>query len=357
MTRIRSVRARPVIVPMPEPHQTASGTITESPLVLTDVTTDDGPAGQSIVFTYTAAALAPTAQLVRQIGESLVAETAAPGEVGRKLARRFRLLGTEGLVGMALAALDMALWDAAARRHEVSLARLLGATERPIHAYGAVGYDGEAKSAQVAEAWAKKGFTGVKAKIGYPTIEEDLAVVRAIRRAVGPKVSVMVDYNQSLTASAATQRIRALDAEGLTWIEEPTLAHDLAGHARVAREAKTPIQCGENWWGPDEVGRAIDAGASDLVMLDAMKVGGVSGWMRGAALAEARGIPVSSHLWPEVSAQLLAASGTADWLEYADWWNAVVSEPLRIENGMALPASGPGSGVSWNERVVESLIR
>jgi mandelate racemase len=168
---------------------------------------------------------------------------------------------------------------------------------------------------------------------------------------------VMVDYNQSLTPSAATQRIRALDAEGLTWIEEPTLAHDLAGHARVAREAKTPIQCGENWWGPDEVGRAIDAGASDLVMLDAMKVGGVSGWMRGAALAEARGIPVSSHLWPEVSAQLLAASGTADWLEYADWWNAVVSEPLRIENGMALPAGGPGSGVSWNERVVESLIR
>ena len=357
MNRIRAVRARPVIVPLPEAHQTASGTITESPLVLTDLTTDEGAVGHSIVFTYTAVALAPTAQLVRQIGESLVGDAAAPAEVGRKLAKRFRLLGAEGLLGMALAALDMALWDAEARRHEVSLAQLLGATERPIRAYGGVGYDGEAKSAQGAEAWARKGFGGVKAKIGYPTIEEDLAVVRAIRRAVGPGVSVMVDYNQSLTPPAASQRIRALDAEGLAWIEEPTLAHDLAGHARVARESRTPIQCGENWWGPDEVGRAIDAGASDLVMLDAMKVGGVSGWMRGAALAEARGIPVSSHLWPELSAQLLAASGTADWLEYADWWNAVVSEPLRIENGMALPADGPGSGVSWNERAVESLIR
>jgi mandelate racemase len=350
MTRIRSVRARAVLVPMPEPHQTASGTISESPLVLTDLATDDGATGQSMIFTYTAVALAPTAQLVKQIGEALVGEAAAPLEVSRKLARKFRLLGTEGLLGMALAALDMSLWDAEARRHAVSLARLLGATERPIRAYGAVGYDGESKSAQVAEAWAKRGFTGVKAKIGYPTAEEDLAVVRAIRRAVGPGVSVMVDYNQSLTPAAATQRIRALEDEGLAWIEEPTLAHDLEGHARIAREARTPIQCGENWWGPEEVGRAIDAGASDLVMLDAMKVGGVSGWMRGAALAESRGVPVSSHLWPEVSAQLLAASGTADWLEYADWWNGVLREPLRIEHGLAMPSTTPGSGISWNER-------
>jgi mandelate racemase len=357
MSRIRSVRARSVVVPMPEPHQTASGTIVESPLVLTDVATDDGTVGHAIVFTYTTVALAPTAQLVRQIGDSLAGESAAPAEVGRKLAKRFRLLGTEGLVGMALAALDMALWDAQAHRHEVSLARLLGVGERPIRAYGAIGYDGELKSAQVAESWAKRGFTGVKAKIGYPTVDEDLAVVRAIRKAVGPGVAVMVDYNQSLTPAVAAQRIRALDSEGLTWVEEPVLAHDLEGHARVAREARTAIQCGENWWGADEVGRAIDAGASDLVMLDAMKVGGVTGWTRAAALAEARAIPVSSHLWPEVSAQLLAASGTADWLEYADWWNAVVREPLRIEQGMAIPSAAPGSGIAWNERVVEPLVR
>jgi mandelate racemase len=150
---------------------------------------------------------------------------------------------------MALSAIDMALWDALARSQGTSLVRLLGGIEKPIPAYGAVGYDGVEGSAKVAEDWAKRGFSGIKAKIGYPTVQEDIAVVRAMRKAVGGSVAIMVDYNQSLTPSEAVQRIRALDDEGLTWVEEPTLAHDSAGHALIARAAKTPIQCGENWWG------------------------------------------------------------------------------------------------------------
>ena len=145
---------------------------------------------------------------------------------------------------MALAAVDMALWDALARTHGVSLAQLLGGVARPVQAYGAIGYDGPDDAARVAESWARRGFRGVKAKIGYPTVAEDLAVVRAIRRAAGEDVAVMVDYNQSLTPAEAVQRLRVLDGEGLAWVEEPTLAHDYAGHALVAREAETPIQCG-----------------------------------------------------------------------------------------------------------------
>ena len=123
--------------------------------------------------------------------------------------------------------------------------------------------------------------------------------------------------------------------------------------ARIAREAATPIQCGENWWGTLDLQHALDAGASDLVMLDAMKIGGVTGWMRAAALAEARGIPVSSHLWPELSAQLLCLTPTAHWLEYADWWNPILREPLVIERGMARIDDRVGTGVEWNEQAVE----
>ena len=167
-------------------------------------------------------------------------EPLAPIEIEQKLAKRFRLLGTQGLVGIALSAIDMALWDALARSHGTSLVRLLGGIEKPIPAYGAVGYDGVEGSAKVAEDWAKRGFSGIKAKIGYPTVREDVAVVRAMRKAVGDSVAIMVDYNQSLTPSEAVQRLRALDDEGLTWVEEPTLAHDYAGHALIARAAKTP---------------------------------------------------------------------------------------------------------------------
>ena len=253
---------------------------------------------------------------------------------------------------MALAGIDMALWDALARSHNVSLAALLGGAARPIPAYGAVGYDGEAGSARTAEEWARRGVRGVKAKIGYPTVAEDLAVIRSIRRAVGDGMAIMVDYNQSLTPAEAVERLRALDGEGLTWVEEPVLAHDFQGHALVAREARTPIQCGENWWGAGEMRQAITAGASDYMMADAMKIGGVTGWLRAAALAEAHGIRLSSHLWPELSAQLLSVTATAHWLEYADWWNPILAAPLRIENGMAVCEGTLGSGMEWNEEAV-----
>ena len=352
LPKIKSLRVRALRVPMTEAHRTASGVITESPLVLTDITTDAGVTGHSLVFTYTPMALQPTAQLISNFEALLTEEDLAPAAIEQKLAQRFRLLGPQGLVGIALAAIDMALWDALARLHELPLLQLLGGEERPLPAYGAVGYDGVDGSARVAERWAERGFRGIKAKIGYATVQQDIAVIRAMRAATDDDMAIMVDYNQSLTPTDAIERLRVLDAEGLYWVEEPTLAHDYAGHARIARESKTPIQCGENWWGTQDLQHAIAASASDYLMPDVMKIGGVSGWQRTAALAQAHGLRVSSHLWPEISAQLLCCTPTAHWLEYADWWNPVIAEPIRVEQGMAMVDGALGSGVSWNEKAV-----
>ena len=355
MAGIRSLNVRAVRVPMPEPHTTASGTIAESPLVLTDLALDDGTIGHSIVFAYTPLALKPLAELIRNLETLVKGDAAAPLEVEQKLARRFRLLGTQGLIGMALAAIDMALWDALARQQSLSLVRLLGGAPKPVPAYGAVGYDGIEGSARVAERWARQGITGVKAKIGYPTVADDIAVVRAMRAAVGPGVAIMVDYNQSLTPAEAVQRLRTLDDEGLTWVEEPTLAHDYAGHAHIAREVETPIQAGENWWGALDLQHALDAQATDYIMPDVMKIGGVTGWLRAASLAQPRGLRVSNHLWPEISAQLLSVTPNAHWLEYADWWNPILVQPLEIERGLAQTADRPGSGIEWNEVAIAKL--
>lgn len=354
--RIRTIKVRCVRVPLAVPHNTASGVVSESPLVLTDIECDDGIVGHSILFTYTTAALKPAAGLVSAFSDWIIGDPASPAEVELKLARRLRLLGSPGLTGMAAAAIDMALWDAAARRSKVSLARLLGGTDRPVDAYGGIGYDGVEVSARTAEDLARAGFKGIKAKIGYPTVAGDLAVVRAMRTAAGPDVAIMVDYNQSLTPTEAVQRLRVLDDEGLTWVEEPTLAHDYSGHALIAREARTPIQCGENWWGTLDIRHALDAQACDYAMPDVMKIGGVSGWLRAAALCQSRGLRVSNHLWPEVSAQLLAVTPTAHWLEYVDWWNAVLAEPLVIRNGQADFTGVIGSGIEWNEAAVARFV-
>jgi len=356
MPVIRELRVRAVRVQMPEPHRTASGVITESPLVLIDAITEEGIAGHAIVFTYTPAALRPTAELIANMEPLVKGEPLAPAVIADKLAGRFRLFGTQGLVGMALGGIDMALWDALARVHGFPLARLFGAAIKPIPAYGAVGHDGPAGSARTAEEWVKRGFGGVKAKIGYPTVAEDIDVVRTMRSAVGEGVSIMVDYNQCLTPAAAIQRLRALEDLKLAWVEEPTLAHDYQGHAQIAREIQTPIQCGENWWGPLDMRHALEAHASDYVMPEVMKMYGVTGWRRAAAMAEVQGVPISSHLWPEVSAHLLSATPLAHWLEYANWWNPIVAEPLRVERGMALPSESPGSGVAWNEQAVSKCL-
>ena len=151
----------------------------------------------------------------------------------------------------------------------------------------------------------------------------------------------------------AIARVQALDGEGLGWIEEPALADDYEGYARIREKARTPIQMGENWWGTHEMAKCLAAGATDLGMPDAMKIGGVSGWLRAAALAEAAGLPVSSHLFPEVSAHLLAVSPTAHWLEYVDWANPILQEPLRIEGGHAIVPDAPGCGIAWDEAAVQ----
>ena len=163
----------------------------------------------------------------------------------------------------------------------------------------------------------------------------------------------MVDYNQSLSVPEAIRRVQLLEEEKLVWVEEPIRADDFAGHARIAAECRTPIQIGENLWGPHDFAKSLAAGASDFVMLDVMKIGGITGWLRAASQTEAAGLPVSSHLFPELSAQLLAVSPQAHWLEYQDWAAPILQRPLELKDGFALPQTEAGCGLAWDKDAVE----
>ncbi len=350
--KIQSFDVRTVLVPM-TPHRTASGVVTASPLVLLRVRTDSGEVGSSMIFTYTPAAQKPCADLIRNCEALVAGQELAPSAIFDALNVRFRLLGAHGLVAMAISAIDMALWDALARSKQMSLHALLGAKSRPLRFYGGIGFDGVLDSARTAEFWAKSGARGVKAKIGYPRLKDDIDVIRAMRAAVGPDVAIMVDYNQSLDVVEAERRVRALDCEGLEWIEEPVLAHDFAALARLGELSATPLQAGENWWGPLDFRHAIDSGSRELLMIDPMKGGGVTGWMRIAALAQSRSMPVSNHLWPEISAQLMLATPTAGWFEYVDWWSPILREPLRLSGADAVVGDSLGTGVDFDDHAIE----
>jgi mandelate racemase len=266
-----------------------------------------------------------------------------------KLTKRYTLIGVQGIVRMAMSLIDIASWDALAKAAGVPLARFLGAAPRPIQAYNSngLGLTAVGPLADEAEKLLAGGFRAVKLRLGYATLEEDVAAVRAVRKRIGDDPSIMVDYNQALSVAEAIRRGRALDAEGVYWIEEPIRHDDYSGCAKVAREVVTPVQIGENFSQSYDMRKALDAGASDYVMPDLERIGGVTGWQRAAALAHAEGLPMSSHLYPEVSVHLLAATPTAHWLEYVDWMRAVIAEPLEIRDGMAIPNGRPGLGVEW----------
>ena len=353
---IRNVRARAVDVRIKQPAVTAAGTFASFPVVLIDTETEEGPFGRAYIFAYERFALKPLVLLIEAMGALLRGQALHPLAVEGFLQRRMRLVGAQGLIGMALGGIDMVMWDAAARAAGVPLAVLLGAEPRPVPAYGTLKNmtaDGAARDAAAA---VRQGFSGVKVKIGGGAVDADVAVIEAIRRAVGPRVAIMVDYNQVLSVPEAIARGRVLDAYGLAWIEEPTLAHDFEGHAEIARQVATPISTGESWNGVPDAMRSLASRASDYIMPDAMRIGGVTGWLRTAALAEAHGVPLSGHALPELSLPLLAATPTAHWLEYADIVEAILQQPLVLRDGCAVPPDGPGFGLEWDEKAVSAML-
>ncbi|MGL4975189.1 MAG: enolase C-terminal domain-like protein [Bosea sp. (in: a-proteobacteria)] len=351
---IHSVTARPLVVPLKHPIRTAVGTVASAPLVLIDVMTEEGVTGRAYVFTYMPMAVGAVAKLVTSIGAELKGQSAAPHLRMQGFDLRFRLIGWQGLIGMAVAGLDMAFWDAMGRAQDLAVASLLGSAPRPLRAYDSYGVVDPIKDAPMVEAALKRGFNGIKIKLGDGDLASDLANVRDVRKLIGPKIALMVDYNQSLDRAEAARRITALSEHELTWVEEPVKAEDVQGHAQLRTVSHLPIQTGENWWFPSDAHKAFEAGACDFAMPDVMKIGGVTGFMQVASLAAANGIPLSSHLFTETSAHTLAASPTAHWLEHLDIAGAVLKNPVQVVDG-AITAQGPGLGLDWDEAAVKKF--
>lgn len=351
---VRAIRATPVLVPRRFALGTSAATVREAPLLLVDLETDEGVTGRAYQFCYSAAAAPGIITFLEDIVEAVAGERIVPADIWARLSKRYTLIGVQGIVRMAMAMVDIAGWDALSQAAGMPLARFLGADPRPVRAYNSngLGLMEPAALGDEVEKLLEGGFRAVKLRLGYPTLEADVAAVRAVRKRVDDAIAVMVDYNQALTVPEAVRRAQALDGEGVFWIEEPIRHDDFAGCAEVAAVAVTPVQIGENFSQVYDMEKAMAARSCDLVMPDLERIGGVTGWLRASALAAEAGMPMSSHLYPEVSAHLLAATPTADWLEYVDWMNPLLTEPLSIVDGQAVVPASSGTGLCWNPDAV-----
>jgi L-alanine-DL-glutamate epimerase-like enolase superfamily enzyme len=258
-----------------------------------------------------------------------------------------------GLVTRAVAAIDIALWDLKAKAAELPLYKLLGGFRDrvPTYASGELwrNYDLE-MLAETAPRLVKEGFTAMKFRLGAePTASKELERVRVMREAVGPDVTLMIDINQAWDVNQAISIGRGLAEYDIYWLEDPTHYQDYAGLARIADALETPIAAGEYHYGIAPFRHMLEARSIDIVMVDLMRAGGISGWMKVAHMAEAFNLPVVTHLAPEVLMHALAAVPNGTMAEYMPWSLGLFTELPKVENGELVLPQKPGLGLEFDE--------
>jgi mandelate racemase len=295
---------------------------------------------------------------LHDFGEMLKGRKVAPVELYDLARKSLHFVGYEGQSLIAVSGLDMAAWDALAKAANLPLCVLLGGTTGAVKAYNSNGLWLQSPEALASEAIALRDegeFAALKLRLGRTDPRDDLRAIEAVRSAVGDKIELMADFNQGLNLAEALQRCHLIDDEGLAWIEEPIVYDNLDGYAQLAAQLKTPIQIGENFYGPRELHKALQRKACDLVMPDFMRIGGVTGWLRAAAIAGAAGVPMSTHLYPEVAAHVMRVTETAHWLEWQDWADPILQRPYEIRGGSLHIPDTPGLGIDWNEDAVKKF--
>jgi mandelate racemase len=430
----KSIRARAVVLKLKRPVVARIATITDWPLILIDLFTEEGIVGRSYLEPYTIKTMKYLVPALQDFGAMLKGRRVAPVELYDLARKSLHFVGYQGLSMIAVSGLDMAAWDALAKARDVPLCVLLGGSVGPVKAYNSNGLWLQAPEVVAKEAIALRdegGFTALKLRLGRDRPSDDLAAIHAIRAAVGDDMELMADFNQGLhlgdalqrchmiddeglawieepivydnfdgyaqltaelktpiqigenfygprdlyTAAVgddmelmadfnqglhlgdALQRCHMIDDEGLAWIEEPIVYDNFDGYAQLTAELKTPIQIGENFYGPRDLYTALQRKACDLVMPDFMRIGGVTGWLKASAIAGAAGIPMSTHLYPEVAAHVMRVTETAHWLEWQDWADPVLQKHYEMNDGSLHIPDVPGVGLDWNEEVVASMVK
>ena len=353
---LESVRVRAVLIPMKRPIVAKVGTYPEWSFILIDVKTKEGIVGHSYLEPYLKKAVRYIGPAIEDMAEAFKGRQLAPLDLYRDVIGTLHLLGRQGVSVIAAAGLDMAIWDALAKAAGLPLAELLGGSVGKMRTYNTNGLwllplDKLAKEA--AELVEEGNFSAIKIRLGRPKLADDLKALELVREAIGKDIQLMCDFNQGQTLQEAIWRCHALDDQGLYWFEEPVVFDNYAQSAQLTRELRTPVQIGENIYGPRSFFDAVQAQAADLYMPDLMRIGGVTGWLRAAAIAGAAGVEVSTHLYPEVAGHLMRVTETAHWLEWQDWANPVLAAPFGLEKGHLLIPDRPGSGIEWDEEAIE----
>ncbi|MFF1829951.1 mandelate racemase/muconate lactonizing enzyme family protein [Paenarthrobacter sp. NPDC058040] len=327
--------------------------MTEVVFLFAEITTEQGHSG--IGFSYSKRAGGPAQYAhAKEVAAGIIGED--PNDIGKiytKLLWAGASVGRSGVATQALAAIDIALYDLKAKRAGLPVAKLLGSYRDSVQTYNTSGGflnatldEVKARATQSIE----EGIGGIKIKVGLPDSKEDLRRVAGIREHIGPDVPLMVDANQQWDRATALRMGRQLEEFNLIWIEEPLDAYDFEGHAHLAQALDTPIATGEMLASVAEHKGLINARGCDIIQPDAPRVGGITQFLRLAALADERGLGLAPHFAMEIHLHLAAAYPTEPWVEHFDWLDPLFEERLETKNGRMIVPDRPGLGVTLSEQ-------
>ncbi len=354
--KITSINIRAANVPLNIPIEAHLGTFKNWPYICLDIHTNSQVIGRSYIGPYLVEQLPSIAHCLKSLSDKFINNTLAPHKIYLEGMKHLSLLGFKGIGLYALAAFDIAIWDAVSKAYDAPLANYLGGVINPVKTYNSRGLwlIKNEKIAKEAEVLRNEGnFSAIKMRIGRGSFKEDEDAFKEVKRGAGDDIIILSDYNQCFTTKEAIRRCQELDKIGFFWFEEPIKYNEYKDLSKICKTINTPITIGENFHGISDLMLAIENESCDMIMPDLMRIGGVSNWLKLAAISEAHNIEVSTHLFPEVSAHLMMVTPTADWVEWVDWQNPILKEPYKVENGYLMIPDKPGTGIEWNEKILE----
>jgi len=354
--RITGAMTKVVRLPVDPPIKTAIHDARFIDHVLLRLESAEGHHGIGHLFAFGAFRAHALDATLRDLLSHLVgSEVHHPAACWDRLQHEITFLGRTGMALMAAAAVDTAVWDLWARRADTPLWAGLGAPSAklvPCYASDSL-WLGDPLGAlrDLARDRARQGFTQVKVRIGG-TPDDDQRRVEAVVNAV-PRLAVMADANQGWDREQALAMAGRLAPYGLKWLEEPTDMDDLEGLQAVVQASPTPIATGESWFGPLEIQRGLEAAEFAVLMPDLQRAGGITGWLRAAALAKEQGRTVSPHLFPEISVHLLCGIVDPGPVEYVPWFRPLFAEPPAPIHGDLVATDRPGLGLEFRAGLLD----
>ena len=326
----------------------------ETPLVR--IVDADGIVGVGYSWTHGAGGSSLVALLRDHLAPRLLGQEADRIEaIWQDLFRATHALAIGPVTSLAIAAIDVALWDLKGKRSGQSLWRMAGGAKQKLPAYttdgGWLQFDVPTMVAN-AERTREQSFRGTKLKVGKPTLAEDLARLRAVRKALGDDFDLMVDANQCFSISEGVRRTRAFEECNLSWIEEPFPAEDVQGHAQLRAGTSIPVANGESLYHPGQFRDYFARAACSITQPDIARVGGITPWLKVAHMAEAFNIVVCPHYLMELSLSLACAIPNGAWLEYIPQLELITESRIEVRDGSALVWDRPGTGIVWDEKAI-----